>query len=385
MAAPEAYGSNRLMLWYYGLRDRFNGRSGRANARWGRVTPPAGSGRVIWIMAGASRVSVRLGAELTAAIRHKRLDVRLVFTFEEEYDDLLTARVFGLKKTGCGYGPCDAPRAVARIVARLQPLGVVFAGHRPGAHLLAALERRQITTVAYAADAVPPGHVDTCYPVDEATAQRCREQACARHIALAADPLTILTPAQVEPSFGGLVRGGRDFALWWLHADAAMVYKLLESWRNHGARGVLLWSGYGALEPLEATLHDAGIASVRLSRWRREPIAPGTVVLIDEERWWPACAASAHGVHLQQCDRTLFWQALAGAGPVSVGPDVGLAAAAGLPRVATLDAVFARWLRLHDDASVARREADAGRKRFWDERRRAGVASDEFLQQVYDW
>ena len=95
-------------------------------------------GKVVWIIAGAERDSVRLAVELLRAIRARRLDIRLVLTFEHDYPELL-ALLDDCDKTGWGYAPCDHPKAIARVMARFEPFGVILVGTRPRPNLLAAL------------------------------------------------------------------------------------------------------------------------------------------------------------------------------------------------------------------------------------------------------
>ncbi|MHB1241689.1 MAG: glycosyltransferase N-terminal domain-containing protein, partial [Gammaproteobacteria bacterium] len=162
----DGYGSRGWRLWWQGLRDRAHGRHARANARWGHLRPPTGRGRVVWLRAGAAASSVRLAAELLGAIRDRRHDVRLILTFEEEHPALLRRYLPGVERMGFGYGPCDAPRAVRRALARLDPLGLILVDCAPAARLMRAAAERGVHVVAYHTPAATDAPVEAAYPKD---------------------------------------------------------------------------------------------------------------------------------------------------------------------------------------------------------------------------
>lgn len=369
-------------LWCRDLRDRLRGNAARANARWGFLSAPPGPGRLIWIKAGADDDSLLLGAELTRAIRRKRLDVRLAFTFERD-SPLIASYVQGLKGVGVGYGPIERRSAIARVVSRFAPLGVVFAGVAPGPIFGETLAARGVHGVVVAAAPRRDGRIGAAYPANPGQAHAWESAHAASTIAPPADPLALLVEAQIDPNFKTLVAGGRDVHLWWLQGMSATT--AVEPWNAFPLRerSILFVSG--------ASGGTGSGAFARMSEWRRGPIAPGTVMVIDDPRWHPAIAASATAVHLIQPSRAVFWQALSGGCPVTLGdagartylndavdPDA-------LPVVADLASVFARWQQDAEQVIVARRRGDALRRVFWQERRRAGERSDQLLRHVYDW
>lgn len=380
----SAYGSNRLALWYYGTRDRLQGEHARANARWGYLRPPAGRGKLIWVKAGATRSSVRVAVELLRAIRERRLDVRLVLTFERDYPKLLEGRVAGLRKTGLGYGPCDAPAAVRRTFDRLQPFGLICVDHEPAPHTLREAQRRETHAVAYLTEPCEP--VEAAFPLNAAQAERWRTARAAAHLAPAVDPLTQLVEAQVEPSFRALVRGAAEPTLAWAHLGSGAEFEeLARRWRDWPAHAdsVLLVS----LDE-NVTLPAVDEAAVlRISAWQREPVAPGTLVLVDEPRWSPALSVSADAIYVSGSDRYVHWQALAGGMPVcfassAAGPGE---LPAELPVGVGAQDFLDQWSAFLSDPMGARRLGDAGRRRFWEERRRSAGVVEELLQRVYDW
>ncbi len=381
----SAYGSNPALLWYHGLRDRLRGEHARANARWGYLRAPAARGKLVWIKAGATRSSVRTAVELLRAIREKRLDVRLVLTFEQDYPDLLEERVRGLAKVGLGYGPGDAPAAVRRVLQRLDPFAIIWVDQAPGRRLLRAAQGRGLHTVAYGTPPLRTGRVEAAYPLDPAEAQAWADSRTADYVAPHADPLAQLVEAQVEPTFGSLVRGGAECSLAWMHlADPRGLAAVRRAWAAWpGRQDAILFISAGS--GMDTTEVAAG--ELRISQWRRLPMAPGALVLVDEPRWSPALAVSSDAIHLAAPDRFMLWQALAGGVPVSVGD------AAALPTPPPDEAVvepdparfFALWSHYLRNPMVARRKGDCGRRRFWEERRRSAEVVGEFLQRVYDW
>lgn len=377
-------------LWWRDLRDRLRGESGRANARWGFLSPPPGPGKLIWIKAGGDDDSLLLGAELTRATRRKRLDVRLAFTFERD-TPLLAPGLQGLKGVGVGYGPAEVRAAVRRVLARFDPLGVIFAGTAPSVVLSQALEARGVQSVVVAAGPRTGTRVNAAYPANESQAQAWRAHSPPTAVAPAADPLTLLVEPQVDPNFKTLIAGGRDLALWWLSdVSEREATSVARAWMASplAASDVLFVGGAGgAIESAWAPFGGIG----RLSRWHRAALAPGTAMLVDEARWLPALAASCTAVHLRRPTRAVFWQALAGGCPVSLGTSD----ARGylndpttddlLPVVDPIAAVIARWEEEARDVMAARRRGDALRRLFWQERRRAAERGDQLLQRVYDW
>ena len=369
------YGDSFWRIWHAILRDRLQGSPGRANARLGFLSPPTGSGRLVWIKSAGTRTSVLMGAELLRAIREKRLDVRLALTFEAEHRRLIATRVNGLRKVGVGYGPSARPAALRRVLRRFDPLGVVLVGP---AHVNAW--RQFAGHKLMAVDCWP--QADLANRTDIAALPTCRAQAVAwegrtHHLLPNAALVSLLVEAQVDPNFKTLVGGGRTLDIWWLHATEADAYAA--AWRTSAlARdGVLFVSG--------ARVAD----SLTLSTWQRTAIPAGSIVTVDEPHWLPAIAASASAIHLAAPSPLEFWQALAGGNVVSYDvddidmfvnePDYPP------PCRLTGNRLMAAWQVYRDEPLRARREADSLRRLFWAERRRAQAAAAALLQDIYAW
>ena len=380
---PPAYGGKRLVLLYHDLRDRLAGRKARANARWGWVHPPPGRGRLIWLRAGASRASVLLAADLLAAIRQTRQDVRLVLSFESDYPELYAPRLQGLKKVGVGYGHCDTPGAVRRVFERLDPFAVIAVGEPPGPRFLDYLASDYNGhSLAFQLEApLQRGRFELACPPYGVTAGA----ACAEHES-PCDMHTLLVQAQVEPSLGGVLRGSRDqLRLLWLGGvQASELYALRQAWHAHP----LSDNAVLCLSPTAGESLGQAAGLQRFSQWSRTAVAPGTLMCMDEPRWLAAVAASADAIHLLRAERPVLWQALAGGAPLSLGPELSpppLPDLQTLPRLEKPGELFAHWQAQLSDPLATRRRGDQARRLFWQARRQAEQVSRRLLQRIYQW
>ena len=360
----DPFGSNRLGLWLADRRDRKAKQIGRVAARWGWLKPMGERGKVVWIIAGAERENVRLAVELLRAIRARRLDIRLVLTFEHDYPDML-ALLDDCDKTGWGYALCDHPKAVARVMARFEPFGVILVGARPRPNLLAALKGHAHMLAVNLPEAAD-FDCERIYAADESLAAQ-------RNQAPVVDMRAILTQAQVDPNFKSLVNGPHARHLWWLH-QAASESTTCNVWRSAFADDVLFVSGArpaGAVQPI--------------SSWNREPPAAGSVIWVDEDKWLPAIAAAVTATHLEQFSPSLLWQAMAGGAAVSRALAVVLPKAQLDEALPVVEDVIATWLQYRDNPIAARKHGDTARRLFWQERRLAEQVSAELVERVFEW
>lgn len=390
--APDeaGYGSALRSLWRRDIRDRMRGDSARANARWGFLTPPRGDAKLVWMHTAADSTSTRIGVELVRALRDKRQDVRIALTFEQDQPELF-AKLIGLKKVGYGFGPCDRPHAVARVLKRFQPLGIVHIGQAPRPRLSAAAHAQRIHTIAVNAPPRADSRVEVCYPRTEYEAAQWRATNAANEIAAPAHLLTLVVEAQVDPNFRAVVTGGADLSLRWLHGVAPAEYdEVLTRWRalSEQVPGILFLGPalQAALAPLCASKN---LHCVSLAQWPRRALAAGSVVVVDDARWLPAIAASAQTTHLRTADAAVFWQALAGGAAVSFARteivDAHLDHAPQARIVGDYAALFTQWAHDAHEPLALREQGDEARRSFWHERRRAATAVAELLQRVYDW
>jgi hypothetical protein len=373
--SPSSYfGSSLFSLLWHDVRDRLQGNSARANARWGLVSAPEGRGKLVWIRAGKSAESVLLAAELLAAIRDKRQDLRLILSFEEDHAEIYAPRFQGLKKVAVGYGCSDRPGAVQRMLNRLQPFAVISVGEAAGKNFSRLVHQQVAHSILFQLSTPADVHAEACYPLLENDQPQCA------HLAAVSDMRTLLVQQQIEPSFGGILRGQADYPLWTvLGADESF----LSAWQQSelAAQSVLCVSAKNDAAQLKTHLDQLNVNAVLLSEWQREPVAAGSVLLLDDASWLPAVAASSTAVHLQQDVAGERWQALASGSAVSCRQ----AMAADDVIYEDTASLLAAWRGFVEKPFTARQAGDICRQRFWQQRRLAEENLQELLQRVYDW
>ena len=345
----DPFGSNWFGLWLADRDDRRHGRLGRLAARRGFLKPMGEQGKVIWMIVGSDANDIRLAVELLRAIREKRLDIRLVLTFEEDMPELL-APLDECDKTGWGFAPSDRPSALKRAFQRLSPYGFIIASPHLRPHLRQMLDKQ-------------PRVIDVTQT--HGLGQTAPAQA--------ADLQTLLVQAQVDPNFRSLVNQSRQRHLWWVH-DTAFQPEQWHHWLTRYPEDVLFVSGS---QPESRCLP--------ISQWNRHAIPDGEIVWLDEHKWLPAVAASVTASHFAQPARFELWQALSGNAALSLPPD-----ADGIPpflahwdwRASNPQSLWEEW-RLNPIR--ARQAGDQARRLFWQERRQAESALQSLLDQVFEW
>ncbi len=372
MNADPGYGAAFRPVWRAVLRDYRAGEGHRARARLGFLTPPEGRGRVVWIKAGAGPDSLRLGVELLGAVRDRRRDVRIVLTFEQDDPVLLPRLLQPWSKVGIGYGPCDRPRVVTRVLKRFQPCGIILAESAPPDNLL----RRTLAPVAAVGGGAATA-VATAWPISAARRDVWERSGQAAELMPAADPQARFAEAQADVVLRSLAGAGAR-RLWWWHGSAAQWPAWLAAWQAWPASGedILMVS-------LDAGESPAG-AMLKTSIWDRQGLPGGSLLHIDDPRWYAAAASAAHGVHLAQPGRGVLWQALAAGTAVSLGAP---ADADGLPVpiLGTPAEVVAGWQELRGDDALRRTRGDAARRRFWEERRQVDENLATLMDRVWMW
>lgn len=363
-------------LVVHDLRDRLRGRAHRANARWGRLKRPYAAGRLVWIVSGATRSSVRLGVELTRALVARRLDITALFTYEAEYPDLLAA-LARTPRTGMDFGPADYIGSMHAVWRRLLPFGIVLAGIAPRPNLAAlCAANRHALLVA------PPQPVharfERIYPRHgvECPGGACAPQADFDVLLNAAAPV----PAAARAFAAALA--GRS-CWWWHGADAAAAKRMFALFRGHFPDDVLIVSG-AACATLAA---DCG-AVLLLSAWDGGAIDGATLMLADEPGWLRALAPRLRGVHFAAPDTDLLWQALA-AGAIPSMPSPHAIASPGVAAVAVQagdeNEVIDSWSRLSADPAAYEASAGLVRRVYEAERRLAADNAAELIERVCRW
>lgn len=368
----DAFGSFLPTLLYADWQDRRRGDEARIAARWGYLKRPADRGKLIWLQCGSNDDSIALGGELTAAIRDRRHDVQLVLTVERAAP-LLETRLQGLARTAWGYAPSDRPAALARTFSRLEPFALIFCGVAPRPNMAKmSAQVKHVLAVAPPTCATLPA-IERVYPASDAQASACQRHAQAER----ADLQTIMVEAQVDPNFITLVNGPHSRHLWWLHsADARRAAEFVRQFRQRFADDVLFISGAWPE------------AAAPISRWDRSVLPAGSIIALDEDKWLPAIAASVSATQLESPLACVLWQAMAGGAAVT--HDGGCALPSGeltsvLGEARTPAAVLDAWQSFRNDPILQRKHADAARRAFWDERRRAARVNEELLARVFEW
>jgi hypothetical protein len=377
MANQAGYSSEWLAVWRAVVQDYLRGEGHRARARLGFLSPPEDRGRVIWVRSGATPESLRLGIDLVGTIRERRKDVRIVFTFEREDRDVLEAEMKAWPKVGIGYGPSDRPRVVSRVLQRFQPCGVVLADCEPPAELLRQIKAPVVAIGGRQDLGRGDGRgITLAWPLN---AMQARIWEARENIeALApADPEARFAEAQADVVLRSLV-GEKAGRIWRWHGspDDWVEFKKVWSAAEDFHGDILMVSTTGSRPPAAVDL--------RVSDWDRRPLSPGTIMHINDVRWFAASATAAAGVHLQEYGRRVLWQAMAAGSALSLGQD-----RAGddwpVPVLAQPPAVFGYWRSLRKDEASRRRQGDAARRRFWEERRRVDANSARLLAVVWEW
>ncbi len=402
---PEGgYGAAFGSVWRAVLRDYRTGQGRRARARLGLLTPPEGRGRLVWIKVGAGTEALRLGVEILGAVRDRRHDVRIVLTFEADDPELLRSLLRpGLLRSGpavgIGYGPCDRPRVVRRVLERFAPCGIILVESRLPPNLLRQAQVPVAAVVPFGAaptvptdadgtgssalDADVPGP-DTIGPDAIAVVWPRTPQAHGNGpvrvdvVLPPADPQARFAEAQADVVLRSLMGLDATRHLWWWHGTLAQWPSWLAAWRQStlASRDILTVS-------LEHGDDPRGTDG-RISTWARDRLPAGSILHLDDSRWFAAAASAAAGVHLAQPERAVVWPALAAGSALTLGQP---AAVAGVPApiLRTPAAVLAHWQALRGDEQHRRTAGDAARRRFWAERRQVDANLEALMDRVWTW
>ena len=362
-------------LVYHDLRDRLRGHPGRARARWGAIERPNSPGKLVWVVAGATRDSVRLAVEVSRAILARRLDLSVALTFEAEYPDLLNT-LGASPRIAWGYAPADYAGSMHAVWRRLLPFAVILAGVAPRPNLVRLCEACR-HAVLVAPPARVSGHYERIYPTHGAVYDGANS-------APATDLDVLMLPARAGSDIGRIVdaSGGRGLFLW--HGtDVAAAKRLFALFRGHLPDEVMLVSG-PACQALAQ--HPAG--TLPLSAWAGAPVPPDKLVLIDDPAWVPVIAADVWAAHFSIGCGEGLWQALAAGACVSaaqsavpVAPNARLATRC----IEDENALISAWRELSRDAQHRAAIADEARRAYTAERKVAYDAVTELLDRVCAW
>lgn len=363
------------------IKDRFQGNTIRANARWGMVSPPEGQSKLIWLRAGASHDSVLLAAGLLAAIRQKRQDVRLVLTYEEEYKNVIVAHLSGLNKIGFGYACADNANIESKMLSKLNPFAIIFCGTPAGEGIISAMEKNPVTHVINF-QAELSSHLNP-----ELHFASFRNKPNSESF----EAMTLLMQAQVDKQLGALLCGESDRPIFLLNGmDEFQMQSFIKDWNESSLKDDAIL----CINPLTYRddeimcitdeVSNSSLDYIKLSEWNRQKPVDKEIIVLDEWRWFAAIAASAIAIHLTRTDSAQFWQSLASATAISIDEHCELPVDVSLP-VNEKTPIVSYWQKMLENTFKCRQLGDENRRLFWDYRRQAQHGIDTLLQRIFDW
>lgn len=378
MAAPNPFldpcGAFLPALIAHDVLDRLRGERKRARARWGKVERPAATGKLLWVVAGATRQSVRLGVELARAILARRRDLSIALTFECEYPELLGA-VESEPRIACGYAPADYAGAMHAVWHHLLPFGVILAGVIPRPNLIRLSEACRHALLV-SPPGFAPGRYERIYPGH-------RQIYEGRNVAPASDLEVLMLPSAIQDDAGlGGIAAGRTVCLW--HgSDADAAKRIYALFRGHLPHAILLASG-----PATATLARHTSETIRLSAWAEQPVPPDKLVLLDDPAALAALMPNMIGAHFDLHDKDLMWLALAAGACVSVATVEGIdapGARSELRQIGDENTLIDYWRSFDADPRLRVQAAASARQAFAAELSAAQHAIGELLARVSAW
>lgn len=370
----DPWGKFLPALLYHDVRDRLQGQPRRARARWGAIERPSSPGKLIWIVSGTERESVRLGAEIARAILARRLDVSVALTFEVEYPELISG-IEENPRSSCGFAPADYAGSMHAVWRRLMPFGVILAGVLPRPNLIRLSE-----ACRHALLVSPPGFAlgryERIYPGH-------RQIYEGRNVAPASDLEVLMLPtASTDDAKLAGIAAGRTACLWHGNSDEA-AKRIYALFRGHLPQSILLASG-----PVASKLARHSRETITLSAWAEQPVPPDKLVLVDEPSALANLMPSVIAAHFEQHDRTLMWLALSAGACLSA------------PRIEGIDAPSARseirlitdentlveyWRGFDADPALRAQGAAASRQAYVEEHTLAQRAVGDLLARVGAW
>lgn len=360
-------------LLYHDVRDRLQGRRGRARARWGKLERPSSPGKLLWIVSGASRESVRLGAEIARAILARRPDLSVTLTFEAEHPDLI-ADIEANPRIACSYAPADYAGSMHAVWRRLLPFGVILAGVLPRPNMIRLSEAcRHALLVA------PPGFAlgryERIYPGH-------RQIYEGRNVAPACDLEVLMLPPATDDAGLANIAAGRTVCLWHGSDDEA-AKRIYALFRGHLPQSILLANG-----PVTAKLARYSTQTIALSAWAEQPVPPDKLVLVDEPSALAGLMPNVMAVHFDQPDKTLMWLALAAGACLSAPQIEGIDAPSALQefrQIADENTLIEYWRRFDADPGLRAQAAAAARQAYAAEHALAQRAFGDLLTRVSVW
>lgn len=361
-------------LLYHDIRDRIRGQAGRARARWGKVQRPDSIGKLLWIVAGSTRESVRLGVELARAILVRRLDIGIALTYESEYPDIL-ATIDSNPRIACSYAPADYAGSMHAVWHRLMPFGVILAGVLPRPNMIRLCE-----ACKHALLVCPPGFALGRY---ERIYPRHRQIYEGRNVAAPADMEVVMLPApQADDARLATIAAGRTTCL--LHgSDEAAAKRIYALFRGHLPQGIMLASG-----PVTTALARHSTETIALSAWAEQPVPPDRLVLVENTSALAGVMPNVTAAHFAVTDKTLMWLALSAGACLSMPRIAGIDAPSAMPQLRQIEdenELVAHWRRLDEDADLRQSTAAQTHRAFATESALAQKSLSDLLARVGVW
>jgi hypothetical protein len=369
-----------LFLW-------FRGRRAEAVAHWGLVLPPPDQRKIFWLYTGATAEEVTLAVEILGAIRQKRLDLRLIFTFARDYPELFSQKLSHFQKLALGFSPHDHPWALQNFYQRMTPFAWLAVGRPPYRHWPKAL--KNVPAGIFVGDIAQLQAADwpklqRIYPQSAYDTKTLREEQ-QQKIAAVADLRALLAETEIDAKLKALLLPPfqeQAEAQVWLLAGGSLNVEGWQAWQA----SPLANSGFLAVEKLAfdlaKNLSEKNI--VALSTWQRQALPVGSVLWLDETRWLPGIIGAASGIYFQELPKVI-WPYLAGSAAISVVEE--LKAAWTWPALTqkSWPETLRYWENLRENPLTQRQQADLARKQLWQARRAAQAQLQDLLTVVFEW
>lgn len=372
---------NDIILW-------LQGRRAEAVAHWGVVLAPPDVRKIFWLYSAADADSAYLAAELLGAIRQKRLDLRIIFTFAKDYPELFQKKFNNFQKIALGFSPHDHPLALANFYERLSPFAWLAVGRPPYRRWPTHWKEKNLPAGIFVGDIQQlkaedwPG-LRRVYPQKsyETMALTAEQQ---QKMAITADLHALFAETEIDAKLKALLlppfQEHAEAEVWFLVGEK-LTAEGVQAWRQ----SPLATSGFLVTEQLADNVQKnlKANAVVALSTWQRQALPFGTVLWLDDTRWLPGVVGAASGIQMQTAPKGI-WPYLAGSAAISVGKN--LEKTWGWPTEShDWPTVLTFWEALRQTPAKQRQAADVARKQLWQARRLAQQQLQDLLEVVFAW
>lgn len=367
------------------ISDLLRGRLRRARARLGFVKANLHH-KVIWIKADANPESIMLAAELLGAIRHARLDVFLLLSFERDCPEIYRPRLQRMEKFGLGFGPDESPSIIRRVLRRWHPVGIITVRQAASRQVFAQASQQGIPCLQWLTEARDAQAQYSYFYADSARQRGNAPQS--EYIS----PWPMLVNSQIEPTLQTLMAENFQGLFLLQAASWQEVQSLLQEnehyWKQSSWQLMLCCADSDSAQLAELVNYCKMIKlePCLVSSWQREKLAHNALLILDDKRWHTAAAAAAQLAMIYCWQAALVWQLLA------LGKKVILVK--GQLQNADMDTVIDRynssaevWECLHNGnlKGLTRAQSDSQRQWFWQQKRKTEEQLQACLKRIYNW